>query len=121
MSTNLGDMMAEYVKEKQGADTFSTDEGFVIYQIFDNGIMRINNIYIKKEFRKNKLGSKIMDRMIDEVARLRDIKFITASCDHEQISPETSMMSILSYRHKSGLRFRIKPEVKQTNFFMELK
>ena len=120
MAVDLGQMMAAYILEKQGSECAVTAEGFIVYQILKDGVLHVNNIYVKPEFRKTKLGSKIMDKVINEVAKERNIRTITASCDHGQLNPETSMQGILGYRHKSGYRFRIVPEVKQTNFFMEL-
>ena len=120
MAADLGKMMADYIKEKQDGDTVTSDHGFVIYQLKGQGILHINNIYVKPEYRKTKQASKMMDKVIDEVAKKHKCDLITASCDHAQLRPETSMMSILSYKHKDGHRFKIMPENIQTNFVMEL-
>lgn len=117
---DFGKMMADYIKEKQGCETIFTDEGFVVYMVKDNDILHINNIYIKPEFRKTKRASALMSKVIDEVCPKTNSTMITASCDHAQLNPETSMQGILGYKHTKGYRFRILPEVKQTNFFMEL-
>ena len=120
MATDLGKMMADYIKEKQDGDTITSDHGFVIYQLKGQGILHINNIYVKPEYRKTKQASEMMNKVIDEVAKKHKCDLITAACDHSQLRAETSMMAILSYEHKNGHKFRIMPENIQTNFVMEL-
>ena len=121
---NLGEMMTDYMKEKQGCDTYTTDEGFVVYEIRKGAegreILHINNMYVTPKARRTRLASRLMDKLIDDVAKEQGISLVTSNCDLGQMKPETSMQAILGYRHESGARYRIVPENKLVQFYMEV-
>ena len=124
MGGDLGQMMSAYMKEKQGCDTYVTDEGFVVYEIRKGSegreILHINNMYVTPEARRKKAGSRLMDKLIDDVAKEQGLSLVTSDCDLGQMKPETSMQAILGYRHESGARYRIVPENKLVQFYMEV-
>lgn len=120
MST-LAKYFSDYIAEKQGCQVFENEYGFIVYLIKKGGNLHIANMYIAPEFRKQKKGSTLMNAVIEKLAPDNNCDLITANCDLSQMNPELSMKAILGYNYKNKKRFKIVPDTRVVNFYMELK
>lgn len=120
MST-LAKHFSDYIAEKQGCKVLENEYGFVVYLIKEGGNLHIANMYVAPEFRNQRKGSTLMDMVIEKVAPENNCDLITANCDLSQMNPELSMKAILGYNYNNQKRFKILPETRVVNFYMELK
>ena len=60
------ELYAEYIKEREGIEIIVKDYGFCTYKIMTDDIIYLADIYIKKDKRRNKLTTPL----VDEVAQI---------------------------------------------------
>lgn len=121
---NLEGMIVDYLKEKQGVDIYSTEDGFLIYQKIkdDAQAIHINHVYVKPEKRKTRAGKQIpmMEDFINTYCKDNNINFLTGTTDLSQSNPEMSIKGILGYKHDKGYRFKINQDSYTIRYFMEI-
>lgn len=92
-------LYAEYIKEREEMDLFYTDEGFISYLCADNYIY-IADLFIAKEHRRNKIGQKFLDMIID-LAKSQEKDYILAQVDTSTHGFNASIDGLL----KNGFEF----------------
>lgn len=70
-------MWAEYIKERQDAESLESDIGFVTYQINKTECF-INDMYVKPEYRKSNKASDLI-RQLSAIAKAAGCTEITAT------------------------------------------
>lgn len=67
-------LYAQYIKERSNREIIETDQGFVTYVAYKDGLM-VEDLYIKPEFRKQGLAIKFVYQVID-IVKANDMKTI---------------------------------------------
>ena len=88
-------LFAAYLKEREGVNLLETDKGFAIYVITGNECY-IRDIYVKPEFRKEKVASHLAD-LICEKAREAGCKVLTGSVCPTTKGSTASLQVLLGY------------------------
>lgn len=91
-------MYDEYVKEREGLDTLTWDNGFIHYKI-DGETCLLSDMYIKPEFRGKELSHE-MANYLSNLARDKGCRVIMTICDLKGRNPESSLLTILKYGFK---------------------
>lgn len=92
-------MYADYVKETRGIESLETDFGFATY-IIRAGECYIEDIYVKPQFRKDRVGAEMADK-IRAIAKEQGCKLLTGTVNclfHKD--PSTSAKVLLAYGFK---------------------
>lgn len=91
-------MYLDYVKEREGFETLETEHGFAIFKIKGEECY-IKEIYVKKEFRKEKRASSMADKIAAE-AKAEGCKILSGSVSLECGDPTASIQVLLAYGFK---------------------
>lgn len=65
----MDSLYAQYVKEREGLDTYETSDGFVIYKIHNNWVF-IQDIFVKRESRRGRIASQIADTVVNKALEM---------------------------------------------------
>lgn len=90
--------LASYLKEREGFDVISRDEGFADYRIAGDECY-IRSIFVFPDYRKKGIASE----MADEIARIaiaRGCKYLTGSVDTTAVGAHESVLVLLAYGFK---------------------
>lgn len=60
---------AQYIEEREGKKVLETHYGFIIYEI-EKDFLFIQDLFIVKEKRKNKLATEMVDMVVNEAKEL---------------------------------------------------
>lgn len=89
------DMWAQYVKEREGYETFSTDKGFISYKILNEDCY-IRDIFVHIDFRLTREATHLADE-VTKIARERGCKYLTGSVIPSMKGSTGSMAGLIKY------------------------
>lgn len=92
---SLGEHFTCYLKEREGKDVLSTDDGFVVYRVRDE-ICEICEMYVIPEKRKTGVGSALCDRVAGFAAEIGCENLVCSVVPSTNGSTQ-SMKAILAY------------------------
>jgi GNAT superfamily N-acetyltransferase len=94
------DKFLKYMKEREGLKSITNEHGFLLYKfLYEGGIPKaclINDYYVIPEKRRNGLGFKLADQIL-EYCKARKIKRVFCQSDLRAHNHRGSMLSILNY------------------------
>ena len=95
-------MYAEYLKERESVTLLEFNYGLATYSVITKQEIYVQDVYIKPEFRSQKLAHKLTDECIShyENNSKEKVKAIYGSVDIQANGTESSMKTILSYGFK---------------------
>lgn len=88
-------LLANYLKEREGYDSLITDEGFAVYKIMTNECY-IKDIYVHPDFRKGKVASDLADT-IANIAKQHGCTVLVGSVSTDCGDPTASTKVLLAY------------------------
>lgn len=88
-------LLANYLKEREGYDSLITEEGFACYRIFGDECY-IKDIYVHPDFRKKGVAADIADS-IARIAKQHGCKTLVGSVSTECGNPTVSTKVLLAY------------------------
>ena len=90
--SKLGSMYAQFQNELYNRETFEDENGFIVYNSYDDGSIYLHIIFIKPDKRRKDEGTKLYKKLIDK------LKPNVAYCyvDLTTNNPTLSLNSILS-------------------------
>ncbi len=91
-------LYAEYLKESFGRYIIEKDYGFITYDLIEDKICTVDG-YIKPEFRKQGLASKMMDEVV-EIGKLNGKKYLCCPVNSLIKTAEISHISHKAYGMK---------------------
>lgn len=92
------ELYKQYVKEREGVETISTDSGFIMYKI-ENDKCLICDLYILPELRKQNKGSFFANQVF-ELCKEMGIKEVHAQVDIRANGHKTSILAIEAFGFK---------------------
>lgn len=87
-------MFAEYVQEREGGVLFRQQHGFAIYKDFGPDYGYLQDIYVRREFRKQKLATQLLMDVLD-FAKKSNKKALLATTDTSTNGATESVLAIL--------------------------
>jgi len=87
---------ANYIKEREDKQILENEKGFATYKIYDNGECYLQDIYVAPEFRKQHVGSGMVDRVSD-IARKHDCHTLIGSICLDDKNATKNMQIWLGY------------------------
>lgn len=88
-------LLANYLKEREGYDSLITDEGFAVYKIMGQECY-IKDIYVHPDYRKKGVASELADA-IAEIAKQKGCKTLIGSVSTDCGNPTDSTKVLLAY------------------------
>lgn len=88
-------MLLEYFKEREGAESIETDEGFATYIISDSECY-LKDIFVRPEFRKAGTATRIANEVV-RIARLKGCTFLTGSVCPKAKNSTASLQVLIGY------------------------
>jgi len=89
-------MYKAFQKEQFGRETIEQDEGFIVYNYYEDGSLYIHILYVKPEVRNTGIGYKLEQILIDKYAPKEIYCYVDLTSDN----PELSMQAILGVGYK---------------------
>ena len=83
--------MSLYWKEKYGAKVISTDEGYILYNAYEDNSVYIRELFVKREARNKGVGKELEDKLIEK----ENPNFIFCDIDLESNNPEIALVQII--------------------------
>lgn len=97
---NLDSMWAEYKKEREGVEIISLPYGFVAFKdLPDINAIYIEDIFVKKESRREKVGTYLADE-VSKVAKSRERSKLIGSVVPSTPGSHESVLSLITYGFK---------------------
>jgi ribosomal protein S18 acetylase RimI-like enzyme len=110
----MSNLYAEYLKEKSDIEYLQfEDKAFCTY-IEQVECLYLIDIYVKPEYRKSKVASKLADVVV-EIARAKGKKFILGAVEKDSKAEATNQKVLESY----GFRFSHYVENDMINYFVK--
>lgn len=96
------DLYKQYIKEREGKDIVSDDNGFATYKVnpLCNSSIYVIDVYVVPEKRQKRIASTYLNKIVDKT----DCNFLVTSCDESANKWEDSEKAIVGY----GFKFRKK-------------
>lgn len=91
-------MFEQYLKERKNESMIKVNDGFIVFKIIGN-VCLISEIYIRPEFRQNKIASHLADQVF-KLAKLNECDEVQCLVDVSTPIANLSMISILHYGFK---------------------
>jgi len=88
----------DYLLEQRNEHVLETEDGFVTYKFFPTECY-IVDIYVKPDKRQKGIAGKMADKVAD-IARERNVKYLTGSVATNMPTAHTSMLVLLGYGMK---------------------
>ena len=88
-------LYAEYLKERENKTIIESENGFITYQIFDNGICYIQDIYVIPEMRKSGLTTSMQNAVI-EIAKSKLCHTLIGSVCLDTNEPTRNLQILLN-------------------------
>lgn len=88
-------LLANYIKEREGYDSLITDEGFALYKIMGPECY-IKDIYVHPDYRNKGIASELADQ-ITHIAKQNGCKNLIGSVSTDCGNPTMSTKVLLAY------------------------
>jgi len=89
-------MFADYLQERTEDRIIESGQGFVTYRFVDKDTVYIMDIYVKPEFRKQRVASDFSDKVM-EIAKKRGCKKMIGSIVPSNKGSTTSLRVLLAH------------------------
>lgn len=87
------ELYAEYLKERENANLVYDEKGFATYKESGENIIYIIDVYVKPEFRKNRIASSYLNLIADKTK----CQWLITSCDENANKWQEAEKAILGY------------------------
>lgn len=94
----MASLYSSYIYEREGKEIVESEKGFATYNYINNGCY-IQDIYVKPEFRKEGIASKMADQ-IAEIAKSKGYKKLFGSVCPSANGSTESLKVLLAYGFK---------------------
>lgn len=88
-------LLANYIKEREGYDSLITDEGFASYKLMGSECY-IKDIYVHPDYRKKHVASQLADE-IARIAKNAGCRTLVGSVSTDMGDPTASTKILLAY------------------------
>lgn len=91
-------MWAEYIKEREGKETWTRPHGFIVFLI-DGAECYIDSLYVEPQMRLKNYGSELTNELV-RYAQAKGCRVLTCRVDTTSLNATESLKAILGYGFK---------------------